>query len=96
MSDDLDALWGGVAHIARDRVSTISAAAQATRDGRPDALELRRVAFDECHKLVGSLGSYGRCDGSGLALEAAGLLAAMEPDVDALDDVVRRLGLAID
>lgn len=92
MSAELDALWPAVAHIARARVATISAAVHA---GGPAAPAQRRVAFDECHKLVGSLDSYGRTGGSALALRAAELLSAEPPDVDALTDVVRRLELAV-
>lgn len=88
MSAELDALWLAVRHVAVGRVELIAAAVCATGD---DAARQRVCAVEECHKLVGSLGSYGRDAGSQLALVAAGLLEAAEPDLAALDEVVAGL-----
>lgn len=83
-ADALAELWEQVAHVARDRVRLLETALVAgpTSHG---------LAAQECHKLVGSLDSFGRRGGSALALQAAELFAAPDPDPAALTDAVRGL-----
>lgn len=71
----LDELWSRFGHIARDRVDLVAAAVALLRAGSPDAASVCRQAELECHKLVGSLDSYGRAGGSALAARAEVLLA---------------------
>lgn len=89
-------MWAEVAHVARTRVALVEQAVGALRDGAPQARALADVAFDECHKLVGSLDSYGHRGGSALALQAAELLEQEPPDLAMLHDVVGRLRAVVD
>ncbi len=89
-------LWRGVAHVASGRVQVLEAALHAVQVGASDAPQRCAQAFDESHKLVGSLDSFGRTGGSGLALQAARLLDAHLPasassDLDELARVVTAL-----
>ena len=92
---DLDALWARVAHVAQERVDVVEAAHIALRDGAGDVAERRAAARLECHKLVGSLDSYGRTGGSALALRAAAIIAADVPDLEELGQVVAGLRAAV-
>ena len=89
--NELTELWEQVAHIARARVALIAATVDALHQRAPVAPAQRVAAAQECHKLIGSLDSYGRHGGSRLAEQAAALLEHPEPDLDELADVVDRL-----
>lgn len=91
MNDGLAALWATVAHVARARVEVLEVAVQALRTDAPDRAERCAVASEECHKLVGSLDSYGVTGGSALALRAAGLFELPAPPLPELDEIVGRL-----
>jgi hypothetical protein len=95
-ADVLAQLWRAVAHVAQARLGVVEDGWRAHRDGAPDAAARAAAAFEECHKLVGSLDSYGRTGGSALALRAAQLLALPRPDVDALADVLGQLRRTVD
>ena len=94
--DVLDELWQGVAHIADARVQVLERALEALGAGAADAAARCAEAFDESHKLVGSLDSYGRTGGSALALRAAELLEQPRPDVAALAQVLISLRSTVD
>lgn len=94
--DVLDELWRAVAHVADARVQVLERALRALQAGATDAAARCAEAFDESHKLVGSLDSYGRTGGSALALRAAGLLEQPRPDVAALAQVLLALRSAVD
>jgi hypothetical protein len=89
-------LWQAVADVADARVRVLEQALVALRAGAADAPARCAEAFDESHKLVGSLDSWGRTGGSGLALRAAGLLEQPRPDVAALADVLGALRRTVD
>ena len=91
MTDDLSRLWSAVAHVAQGRVAVLEAAVHALERRSVDRLQRCAVAVEEAHKLIGSLDSYGIAGGSALALQAADLLEAPDPDVAAARDVVTRL-----
>jgi hypothetical protein len=65
-------------------------------DDAPDAPERALAAHEECHKLVGSLDSYGRTGGSALALRAAELFALPRPDTATLAEVLAQLRRTVD
>ena len=94
--DVLDELWQTVAHVADARVQVLERALRALAAGAADAADRCAEAFDESHKLVGSLDSYGRTGGSALALRAAGLLEQPRPDVAALAQVLASLRSTVD
>ncbi len=99
MTDELDELWRHVRHIAQARVDLVARAAGdlRRREGAGPGGDscLTAPAVEECHKLVGSLGSYGRASGSVLALRVAELLGSRDPDLDALDEAVAGLQTAV-
>ena len=95
-SDVLARLWRAVEHVAQARLAVLEDGLRALQVGAPDARQRSSAAFDECHKLVGSLDSYGRTGGSALALEAAGHLAQAQPDTTVLADVLERLRRTVD
>ncbi len=94
--DVLAQLWRAVEHVAKARVAVLEDGLLALQAGAPDAGSRAAAAFDECHKLVGSLDSYSRTGGSALALRAAELFALPAPDLDVLADVVGRLRRTVD
>ena len=94
--DVLAALWRSVEHVARARLAVLEDGLHALRCGAPDAAERAAAAFEECHKLVGSLDSYARTGGSALALQAAVLFALPHPDTSALTEVVAGLRRTVD
>ncbi len=97
LSDEVLAdLWQAVAHVAQERVEVLERALQALLDGDPDAVERCAAGVEEAHKLVGSLDSYARTGGSGLALRAATLLESPAPDVSELAEVMRALRRTVD
>lgn len=95
-TDPLPELWLAVAHVARERLAVLDDALAGLRRCDADSVSRCSAAFEESHKLVGSLDSYGRTGGSALALQAARLLEQTDPDLDALDDVVRELHRVVD
>lgn len=94
--DVLDELWRAVAHVAQARLAVLERALAALERGAPEAPARCAEAYDESHKLVGSLDSYGRTGGSGLALRAAGLLEQPHPDAPALAEVLAALRRTVD
>ena len=79
-ADGLESLWASVAPVALARVQVLEDAVRALEVGAAEAPEACARAYDECHKLVGSLDSWGRTGGSALALRAAQELEAPVPD----------------
>ena len=73
----LDEMWAKFGHIAQKRVELLATAVAKLRAVAPDAREACEAAKAECHKLVGSLDSYGRSGGSALAARAELLLAGL-------------------
>ena len=92
----LAGLWQGVVHVAQERVGVLERAVQALLDGDADVGQRCADGVEEAHKLVGSLDSYARTGGSGLALRAATLLEGPAPDVGELGEVVRALRRTVD
>ena len=88
---ELTELWGQVGHVARARVALVTAAVTALQHHRPDAPARQADAIQECHKLIGSLDSFGRRPGSRLAAEVAALLEQPDPDLDLLSALVGQL-----
>lgn len=95
-TDVLERLWRAVEHVARARLAVLEQALHALREQAEDAEARSCAAFEECHKLVGSLDSYARTGGSALALQAAQLFEAPAPDTAALADVLARLRRTVD
>ncbi|MCW2776630.1 MAG: hypothetical protein JWN17_355 [Frankiales bacterium] len=89
--DVLAQLWAQVAHVAQSRVAVLERALHAVLAAAPEARELCGLAVEECHKLVGSLDSYGRAGGSALALQAARALEGAQPDLAELRAAVAAL-----
>ena len=96
MSPELAALWPAVAHVAQARLAVLDDALRALQERAPDAPSRSAAAFEECHKLVGSLDSWGRAGGSALALQAAQELELPRPDPGVLADVLGRLRRIVD
>ena len=94
--DVLAQLWRAVEHVARARVAVLADGLLALQVGAPDAGARAAAAFEECHKLVGSLDSYARTGGSALALRAAELFELPAPDLDVLADVLVQLRRTVD
>jgi hypothetical protein len=94
--DVLARLWQAVEHVAQARVAVLEDGLLALQVGAPDAGPRSTAAFEECHKLVGSLDSYARTGGSALALQAAELFELPEPDLGVLADVLLRLRRTVD
>lgn len=94
--DVLAGLWQAVAHVAQARLAVLEDALLAVREGAVDAPARCATGAEEAHKLVGSLDSYARTGGSGLALQAAQLLEAPAPDVAALARVLADLRATVD
>ena len=94
--DVLAHLWRAVEHVAQARVAVLEDGLLALQAGAPDAGSRTAAAFEECHKLVGSLDSYARTGGSALALRAAELFELPAPDLDVLADVLLRLRRTVD
>jgi hypothetical protein len=92
----LHELWRSVEHVARARLAVLDGALQALLDAAPDAAQRAAAAHEECHKLVGSLDSYGRTGGSALALQVAGHFAEAHPDTTVLADVLQQLRRTVD
>lgn len=95
-ADVLAQLWRAVEHVAQARLAVLEDGLVALREGAPDAGRRASAAFEECHKLVGSLDSYARTGGSALALRAAELFERPDPDTAALADVLARLRRTVD
>lgn len=95
-ADVLAQLWRAVEHVALGRLAVLQDALTGLQDDAPDAAQRSCAAFEECHKLVGSLDSYGRTGGSGLALRAAALFEQPHPDLAALADVLAQLRRTVD
>ena len=83
----LDELWAKFGHIARERVDLVAAAVALLRAGSPDAASVCAQARQECHKLVGSLDSYGRAGGSALAARAEALLGQVGDDASLVTEL---------
>jgi enoyl-CoA hydratase/carnithine racemase len=96
VTDQLAQLWRVVEHVAQARLTVLDDALRALQEQAPDAAQRSAAAFEECHKLVGSLDSWGRAGGSALALQAAQELALPQPDADVLADVLTRLRRTVD
>lgn len=94
--DVLAGLWQAVAHVAQERLGVLERALQALLDGDADVVERCAAGAEEAHKLVGSLDSYARTGGSGLALRAATLLESAAPDVAELAEVMGSLRRTVD
>jgi hypothetical protein len=95
-TDVLAQLWRAVEHVAQGRLAVLEDALRALQEGAPDAPERASAAFEECHKLVGSLDSYARTGGSALALQAAELFELPQPDTSVLADVLAQLRRTVD
>ena len=94
--DVLAELWRAVAHVAQFRLAVLEEALDALVAHADDAPARCAAGAEEAHKLVGSLDSYARTGGSGLALQAATLLASSAPDVPALTRVLAELRATVD
>ncbi|MDP9466451.1 MAG: hypothetical protein M3P31_04320 [Actinomycetota bacterium] len=95
-TDVLPQLWRAVEHVAQGRLAVLEDALCALQEGASDAGQRSFAAFEECHKLVGSLDSYARTGGSALALQAAELFELPQPDTSVLADVLVRLRRTVD
>ena len=95
-TDELAQLWRAVEHVAQARLTVLDDALRALQEQAPDTAQRSAAAFEECHKLVGSLDSWGRAGGSALALQAAQELAQPRPDLVVLADVLVRLRGTVD
>ena len=95
-ADALAQLWGTVEHVAQGRLTVLEDALRALEDDAPDAGTRSFAAYEECHKLVGSLDSFARTGGSALALRAAELFEQPQPDTAVLADVLARLRRTVD
>ena len=95
-TDVLAELWRSVEHVARARLVVLEDGLRALQDGAPGAAQRAAAAHEECHKLVGSLDSYGRTGGSALALQAAVLFQQAGADTALLADVLDRLRRTVD
>jgi hypothetical protein len=99
----MDELWTRVAHIAHARVEVVEQALHELRAVDPRARVTAQRARDECHKLVGSLDSYGKVGGSALAARAEAILAGTLADpvtgaaaaLDELAAIVSRLRVLV-
>lgn len=88
--DWIAALWEQVRPSAADKVAVIARAAAAARRGALDDTT-RAEAWQEAHRLAGSLGSYGHRDAADAAAELERLLDAPLDAPEPLADLVRRL-----
>ena len=95
-ADVLAQLWRAVEHVAHARLAVLDDGLRAVQEGAPDAGDRAFAAYEECHKLVGSLDSYARTGGSALALRAAGLFEQAQPDASVLADVLAQLRRTVD
>lgn len=95
-ADVLAQLWRAVEHVALGRLAVLQDALTGLQDDAPDAAQRSCAAFEECHKLVGSLDSYGRTGGSALALRAAELFEQPHPDLTGLAGVLAQLRRTVD
>lgn len=95
-SDVLAELWRAVEHVAQARLAVLEDAFRALQEQAADAPQRSFAAYEECHKLVGSLDSYARTGGSALALQAAELFEQREPEVAVLEQVLLRLRRTVD
>ena len=95
-ADVLAQLWRAVEHVALGRLAVLQDALTGLQEEAPDAARRSCAAFEECHKLVGSLDSFARTGGSALALRAAELFEQARPDTAVLADVLARLRRTVD
>ena len=95
-TDVLAQLWRAVEHVAQARLAVLEDGLRALQERAPDAGLRSAAAFEECHKLVGSLDSYARTGGSALALRAAELFELPHPDTTVLADVLQQLRRTVD
>ena len=95
-ADVLAELWRTVEHVAQRRLAVLEDGLRAVQEDAPDAPQRVLAAFEECHKLVGSLDSYARTGGSALALLAAVLFALPDPDNAVLGGVLAQLRRTVD
>lgn len=96
-ADDLglDELWNAMRPVALDRLRIVVGACDAARNGGLDD-EQRGTAIEAARQLMGSLGGYGKLEGSAAAARAAHLLGAGEVPVGLLDSALHDLALSID
>lgn len=73
----LNQLWTRFLPEFHERVSILESAAQACASGTT-TLEQQQAAHAAAHKLVGSLGTFGLTQGSGLAREFESICASDE------------------
>ncbi len=94
--DWITALWDQVRPSAAAKVAVIARAAEAARHGRLQGAVLTD-AWQEAHRLAGSLGSYGHTDAAEAAAELEHLLdgPAKLPAAGALDGLLARLEAAV-
>jgi HPt (histidine-containing phosphotransfer) domain-containing protein len=90
--DWIAVLWEQVRPSAATKVAVIARAAAAARSGPLDET-VRAEAWQEAHRLAGSLGSYGHADAADAAAELERLLDAPVADPEPLAGLVRRLEL---
>ena len=83
-------LWQQVRPNAAAKVAVIARAAAAARNGPLDE-EARAAAWQEAHRLAGSLGSYGHHDAASAATELERLLDGPVAATLELTPLVRRL-----
>lgn len=72
-------VWVRVRPSAAEKVARLAEAAERLADGTLDD-DLRADAWQQAHRLAGSLGSFGFADGSVAAAEAEAILEGV-PDV---------------
>lgn len=95
--DWIAALWDQVRPSAAAKVAVIARAAEAARHGRLEGPILAE-AWQEAHRLAGSLGTYGQLDAAEAAAELEQMLdgPAGPPPADRLAVLVGRLEAAVD
>lgn len=86
----VEQLWERLRPLAEERVVTIGHYA-ALRGRGSDDETARQAAMDAAHALSGSLGSYGRPEGSALAEEVEALVGLPGADPERLQDLAERL-----
>ncbi len=86
----VQALWDRFQPLAGERVAVLESYAALRSTGADDAT-LREAATRATHNLHGSLGTYGRPDGSRLAMTYGDALLRGDPDPTRLLELSRRL-----
>ena len=89
-------VWQRVRPSAAQKVAVVASASSRLATGDLDEV-LRADAWQQAHRLAGSLGSFGWADASVAAATAERILEAPTPaDADELADAVARMERAVD